>query len=134
MVEAVDAAFGVDGEDGLAAGFLAERGDVRLQGAAEVAEGAGEVEAVQRVEGEGGGGDVAAGPGGVDVQAAELGPRLDGGGEDGVPVSGGEVWVRRASAQCSACCMSQRPGRQPASWRAASTATGKRVAALREWS
>ncbi|CAM5734225.1 hypothetical protein STENM223S_00014 [Streptomyces tendae] len=36
-----------------------------------------------------GGGDLAAGSGGPDVESAEFGPGFDGGGEDGVPVSGG---------------------------------------------
>ena len=89
VVEGVDAALGVDGEEGLAVGLLAEGADLGVEGAAEVAEGAGQVEAVQGVEVEGGGGDLAAGAGGGDVQAAELGPGLDGGGEDGVPVAGG---------------------------------------------
>ncbi|BCK70744.1 hypothetical protein Srufu_046970 [Streptomyces libani subsp. rufus] len=69
--------------------FAAQGSHVGLQGAAEVAEGAGEVEAVQRVDGEGGGGDVPAGPGPGDVQSAEFGPGLDGGGEDGVAVARG---------------------------------------------
>lgn len=60
-----------------------------MQGAAEVAEGAGEVEAVQGVDGEGGGGDVAAGAGAGEVQSAEFGPGFDGGGEDGVAVACG---------------------------------------------
>ena len=63
--------------------------DLGVEGAAEVGEGAGHVEAVQRVEVEAGGGDLAAGAGGGDVESAELGPGLDGGGEHGVPVSGG---------------------------------------------
>src|SRR5690606_28686373 len=40
----------------------------------------------------------------------------------------GEAWSRRASAQISACLMSQRPGCQPAVRRAASTGVGKRGA------
>ena len=47
------------------------------------------VEAVEGVEVEAGGGDLAAGAGGGDAQAAEFGPGFDGGGEDAVPVSGG---------------------------------------------
>lgn len=39
----------------------------------------------------------------------------------------GETWARRESAQCSASLMSRRPGCQPASRRAASTATGNLV-------
>ncbi|CAM5724212.1 hypothetical protein SGLAM104S_10151 [Streptomyces glaucescens] len=89
VVEGVDAAFGVDGEDCLGVGFGAEGADLGVEGAAEVAEGAGEVEAVQGVEVEGGGGELAAGAGGGDVQAAEFGPGFDGGGGDGVPVSVG---------------------------------------------
>ena len=57
---AVDAAFGVDGEEGLAVGFRAEGADLGVQGAAEVAEGAGQVEAVQGVDAQRGGGDLAA--------------------------------------------------------------------------
>ncbi len=41
VVEAVDAAFGVDGEDGLLVGFGAEGGEAGFEGAAEVAEAAG---------------------------------------------------------------------------------------------
>ncbi len=89
VVEGVDAAFGVDGEEGLAVGFGAEGADLGAEGAAEVAEGAGHVEAVQGVEVEGGGGDLAAGAGGGDVESAELGPGFDGRGEDGVAVAGG---------------------------------------------
>ena len=89
VVEAVDAALGVDGEQRLAVALLAERGDLGVQGAAEVGERAGEVEAGERVEAHGGGGDLPAGAGRGDAQAAEFGPGLDGCGEDGVPVSGG---------------------------------------------
>lgn len=89
MVEGVDTADGVDGEDALGVGLGAEGRDVGVEGAAQVGEGAGEVEAVQGVEVDGGGRDLTAGAGGGDGQAAELGPGLDGGGEDGVPVSGG---------------------------------------------
>lgn len=89
VVEGVDAAVGVDGEEGLAVGFGAEGTDVGAEGAAEVAEGAGHVEAVQWVEVEVGGGDLAAGAGGGDVESAEFGPGLDGGGEDGVAVADG---------------------------------------------
>lgn len=89
VVEGVDAAFGVDGDEGVAVGFLAEGADFGVEGAAEVAEGAGHVEAVQGVEVEGGGGELAAGALGGDVEAAEFGPGFDGGGEDGVPVACG---------------------------------------------
>lgn len=89
VVEGVDAAFGVDGEQGAGVGFGAEGADLGAEGEAEVAEGAGHVEAVQGVEVEGGGGDLAAGAGGGDAQAAEFGPGFDGGGEDGVAVAGG---------------------------------------------
>lgn len=88
MVEGVDAAFGVDGEEGVAVGLGAEGADVGVEGAAEVGEGAGEVQPVERVEVDGGGGDLAAGARGGDVEAAEFGPGLDGGGEDGVAVAG----------------------------------------------
>ena len=73
----------------LGVGLGAEGADLGVEGAAEVAEGAGHVEAVQGVEVEGGGGDLAAGARGGDVEAAEFGPGLDGGGEDGVAVAGG---------------------------------------------
>lgn len=89
VVEGVDAALCVDGEECLGAGFGAEGADLGVEGAAEVAEGAGEVQSVQGVDVERGGGDLAAGSGGPDVESAEFGPGLDGGGEDGVPVSCG---------------------------------------------
>lgn len=89
VVQGVDAAFGVDGDEGSVVGLGAEGAGLGAEGAAEVAEGAGHVEAVQGVQVQGGGGDLAAGSGGCDVQAAEFGPGLHGGGEDGVAVSGG---------------------------------------------
>ncbi|GAA4961679.1 hypothetical protein GCM10023238_31110 [Streptomyces heliomycini] len=89
MVEGVGAALGVDGEECLGVGFGAEGADLGVEGAAEVVEGAGHVEAVEGVEVEGGGGDLAAGAGGGDAECAEFGPGFDGGGEDGVAVSGG---------------------------------------------
>lgn len=88
MVEDVDTALGVDAEDGLGVGLGAERADLAAEGAAEVGEGAGHVETVQRVEVEVDGGDLAAGAGGGQVQSAELGPGLDRGREHRVPVSG----------------------------------------------
>lgn len=89
MVEAVDAAFGVDGEDGLVVAFFAEWGDFGVECASEVGEGAGEVESGEWVDVEGGGGDFPAGAGGGDVESAEFGPGFDGGGEEGVAVAGG---------------------------------------------
>lgn len=89
VVEGVDAAFGVDGEEGVGLGFGAEGADLGVEGAAEVAEGAGHVEAVERVEVDGRRGDLAAGAGGCDVEAAEFGPGFDGCGEHGVAVAGG---------------------------------------------
>lgn len=89
VVEGVDAALGVDGEECLGVGFGAEGADLGVEGAAEVAEGAGHVEAVEGVEVEGGGGDLPAGASGADAEAAEFGPGFDCGGEDGVAVSGG---------------------------------------------
>lgn len=89
VVEGVDAALEVDGEEGLGVGFGAEWADFGVEGAAEVAEGAGHVEAVEWVEVEGGGGDLASGAGGGEVESAEFGPGFDGGGEDGVSMAGG---------------------------------------------
>ena len=89
VIEGVDAAFGVDGEEGVGVCLGAEGADFGVEGAAEVVEGAGHVEAVQWVEVEGGGGDLAAGAGGGDVEAAEFGPGFYGGGEDGVAVACG---------------------------------------------
>lgn len=80
---------GVDGEEGLAVGFGAEGADLGVEGAAEVVEGAGLVEAVEGVEVEGDGGDVAAVALGGDAECAEFGPGFDGCGEDGVAVSCG---------------------------------------------
>ncbi|KEG41704.1 hypothetical protein DJ64_01630 [Streptomyces griseorubens] len=64
VVEGVDAALCVDGEECLGVGFGAEGADLGVEGAAEVAEGAGEVQSVQGVDVERGGGDLAAGSGG----------------------------------------------------------------------
>jgi hypothetical protein len=89
VVEGVDAAFGVDGEEGVGVGLGAEGAEFGVEGAAEVAEGAGEVEAVEGVEVDGGGGDLAAGAGGGEVEGAEFGPGFYGGGEDGVAVACG---------------------------------------------
>ncbi|CAM5637052.1 hypothetical protein SALBM217S_10040 [Streptomyces griseoloalbus] len=89
VVEGVGASLCVDGEECLGVGLGAEGADLGVEGAAEVAEGAGEVEAVEGVDVDRGGGDLAAGSGGPDVESAEFGPGFDGGGEDGVPVSGG---------------------------------------------
>lgn len=50
VVEGVDAAFGVDGQEGLAVGLGAEGADLGVERAAEVGEGAGQVEAVQGIE------------------------------------------------------------------------------------
>ena len=88
VVEGVDAAFGVDGQEGFGAGFGAEGADLGVEGAAEVAEGAGHVEAVEWVEVGLGGCYLAAGSLWGEVEAAEFGPGLDGGGEDGVAVAG----------------------------------------------
>ena len=63
--------------------------DLGVEGAAEVGEGAGQVEAVQRVEVEAVRRDLAAGAGGRQMESAELRPGLDRGREHGVPVSGG---------------------------------------------
>ena len=89
VVEGVDAAVGVDGEQGAAFGFFAQGADLGVEGAAEVGEGAGHVEAVEGVEVDGGGGDLAAGAGGLDMEAAEFRPGLYGCWEQGVPVAGG---------------------------------------------
>lgn len=95
VVEAVDAAFVVDGEKcgavrvGGFAEFLAEWGDLGAKGAAEVGQGASPVEAAGWVDDQRGGGEVAAWRGGGELEAAELGPGFDGGGEDRVLVSAG---------------------------------------------
>ncbi len=84
VVEAVDAALLVEGQQGLSVELLPERGDAAAEGTAEVGERAGLVEAAAGVEQEGRTGDPAPGAGEGDGQPAELGPRLDRGGEDRV--------------------------------------------------
>lgn len=140
VVDAVDAAFAVDGEVGASVGLDAEWAELGGQGAAEVGEGAGEVQAGERVEADGDGGYLAARAGGVDGEAAEFGPGFDGGGEDLVPVSGGGGVVAEgigpefglfdvpAAGFPAAWCAGRSPRRRGSGW----PRSGRRR--LRRWS
>jgi hypothetical protein len=83
-VQAEDPAGLVDGQQGLPVQLLAERGEPGAERPAEVGQGARLVQPAARVEQERRRCERPAGAGQVERQPAELGPRLDGGREDGV--------------------------------------------------
>jgi hypothetical protein len=89
VVDGVDPALRVYGEQGLAVAFFAEGGDIGFQGAAEVGEGAGEVQSGEWVEADRSGGVLPAGWWAGDAEATEFCPGFDGGGEDAVAVACG---------------------------------------------
>lgn len=90
------------------------------------------MESAERVDVHGGGGDLAAGCGGGDVESAEFGPGFDGCGEDGVLVSGGGgVGAEGVGPFLGLADVPAAGLPKPASRSAASTATGKRVVEVR---
>ncbi len=131
VVEGVDAALCVDGEECLGVGLGAEGADLGVEGAAEVAEGAGEVQAVEGVDVEGVGAIWRPGPVGRMWSPPNSAQASTAAGKTAWRCPAGEVWSRRVSAQISACLMSQRPGCQPAARSAASTGTANLVVEVR---
>lgn len=131
VVEGVDAAFGVDGEEGVGVGLGAEGAtsvsrarprSARVRARWRPWRGS-RWRVVAAIWRPGAVGAMVSPPNSAQASTAA--------GKRAWRCPAGEVWSRRVSAQISACLMSQRPGCQPAARRAASTGTGKRVVEVR---
>lgn len=131
VVEGVDAAFGVDGDEGVAVGLGAEG----LTSVSSARPRSASVRAMCRPWSGSMWRAVGAtwrpGPVGAMCRPPNSAQASTAAGKTACRWPAGEMWSRRVSAQISACFMSQRPGCQPAARRAASTGTGKRVVEVR---
>lgn len=127
VVEAVDAAFGVDGEHGLVVAFVAEGATSVSSARPRSASVRARCSPARGSKRTGVGAVCRPGPGAVTRSPPNSAQASTAAGKTVCRWPPGETCERSVSAQCSASLMSQRPGCHPASRRAASTATGNRV-------